>query len=389
MPHPLHDITGHDVLAGKVIGLSKLPNGTVRRRGTKPLWDVECRICKRLFRDTGSHLTGKVAVKSCGCSKREAAVKNGAKLHAEYKKVERKTIGGHVCLISTAAQRFVGVTKKTFKAWYQKSCEYLDGGRLAVIPDHTLYGHPANYFAFDDLMLIKRRMAGLAPVPKVERYTPIETVTKEISKSYSTVVNRLKEMGKSIAKFKGKKDHTRRKTGTKYIRRTRRAYVANEDFMALKKRPDLRTPVPEIPDHVTRKQAGEILGRSCGSAYSPSTVDTLVREGRLAYVPGTTFFLRTDVESLAEARDKNPPKHGEPWIDPRRKATNQPATPAPTTGANEYYPASGVKWITGMTYVEINRICQPGGPVRYNRPTARRLFVHIGDLMKYLKDRGC
>ncbi len=50
-----------------------------------------------------------------------------------------------------------------------------------------------------------------------------------------------------------------------------------------------------------------------------------------------------------------------------------------------YAPASLASALTGLTLVKLNRLSQPGGPVRMKRPSANRRLIHLGDVAKHMK----
>lgn len=44
--------------------------------------------------------------------------------------------------------------------------------------------------------------------------------------------------------------------------------------------------------------------------------------------------------------------------------------------------------LTGLTAPQLSKLCVEGGPVRFRRPSGRRLLVHAGDLARYLHEHG-
>ena len=53
-----------------------------------------------------------------------------------------------------------------------------------------------------------------------------------------------------------------------------------------------------------------------------------------------------------------------------------------------YYPAKTAAALTGLKLVELNRLSEPGGPVRCKRPSKNRRLIHLGDLADYMMEQN-
>ena len=71
--------------------------------------------------------------------------------------------------------------------------------------------------------------------------------------------------------------------------------------------------------------------------------------------------------------------------DPAARTSCLPA-PAPETD-DAYVTAKQAVSLTAMSYPQLSKLCKLGGPVRFKRPSLRRLLVHLVDLTRYLAAR--
>jgi hypothetical protein len=56
----------------------------------------------------------------------------------------------------------------------------------------------------------------------------------------------------------------------------------------------------------------------------------------------------------------------------------------PATDADGYISGAVACATFAILAPTLSKLCHPGGPIRYRRPTPRRLLVHAADLGRYL-----
>jgi hypothetical protein len=52
----------------------------------------------------------------------------------------------------------------------------------------------------------------------------------------------------------------------------------------------------------------------------------------------------------------------------------------------DYITATDAARLTGKSYPSLSQLCRPAGPVRYWRPSGRRLMIHAADLARWMKE---
>jgi hypothetical protein len=360
-----------------------------------------------------------------------------------------KVIDGREFYAPRKAARYAGVSQLTLSHWSDTAgtgCPLLSGETIEVVLHPTAYNREIRYYAKDDLARVRKARRELIRVPRFAGLVYIGVAAKELGVSMRTLRRLMKAQrppvhaakltarskdGRPLKRSyipeafvntqKGRLQDSGRadwptveeaakdlgcKTVTihQYVRRGK--LVAIDDYKIVEAMPRADGDPLTYRRKVKRVSAEGVAKIKAERAGRPW------RTGPLTKLPGISVATDGPAETMpgANARtvaDRQPSDNGQhkrfsshpvrvdnPPEDPvHSRITNHheiaESIAARLLAANDdgYVTGKQACEVTGLRPDELSRICQKERRVRFRRPSARRLLVHVADLTRYLCDR--
>ena len=347
-------------------------------------WLVRCRLCGRRTSIPGANIRSGSA-KSCGCLRKKAIKRlahkrfKGSQVSHAFREQERVTRLGRNYLRTGKAMAFLDISKPSLRLWANKDkgCPWLNGKSIRSITECIAgFGKKRefNFYLEDDLIAI--RDAKCMRNSDHPGLVLVEDALKELGVSKNTLV---KAAGKQTPPVKIVRKPAKMGDG----RACDRAYIPAPFLEQLKTKQRERE---MAPGKVTVPEAAQQLN------VSTTTVRTYVRGGRLngrfeRRATGLTKHSREEIIVTQESIDRL--KRGETTLTTIPPITtalpmSSPASPGDLTG---YISSKEACELTALHASALSRLCKDRGPIRYHRPSPRRLLVNAVDLARYMDQK--